>query len=85
MSGQARPIDTSEAASRRYFELLRSRSPAQRAIILAGLVRSVRQLATASIKHAHPGASDRELQARVAARLYGSEIAARFYPDVDIS
>ena len=85
MSGQARPTDTSEAASRRYFELLRARSPAQRAVILAGLVGSVRQLATASVKLAHPEASEREVEARVAARLYGKEIAARFFPDVDVA
>ena len=83
MSGHTRPIDTSQAASRRYFELLRLRSPAQRAVILAGLVKSVRQLAAASVRLTHPGASERELQARVAARLYGDEIASRFYPDVD--
>ena len=78
-------MDTSEAASRRYFELLRSRSHAQRAVILAGLVASVRQLATASVKLAHPEASEREVQARVAARLYGREVAARFFPDVSIA
>jgi hypothetical protein len=82
MSGHARPIDTSEAASRRYFELLRSRSPAQRAVILAGLVAATRRLAAASVKLAHPFASEREVQAHVAARLYGTDVASRFYPDV---
>jgi hypothetical protein len=82
MSGHARPIDTSEVASRRYFELLRLRTPAQRAVILAGLVKATRQLAAASVKLAHPSASDREVEARVAARFYGPDIAARFYPDV---
>ncbi len=85
MSEHVRPMDTSETASRRYFELLRARSPAQRAAILAGLVSSVRQLARASVELAHPAASQREIDARVAARLYGSEIAARFYPGVDIA
>lgn len=85
MAEHGRPTDTSETASRRYFELLRSRSPAQRAVILAGLVGSVRQLARASVKLAHPGASEREVEARVAARLYGNEVAARFYPGVDIA
>jgi hypothetical protein len=85
MSEHVRPMDTSEAASRRYFELLRARSPAQRAEILAGLVGSVRQLARASVKLAHPAASEREVEARVAARLYGGEVAARFYPEVDVA
>ena len=85
MTERARPRDTSEQASQRYFELLRSRSPAQRAAILAGLVATVRQLAAASEKLAHPGASPRELEARVAARIYGDEVAARFFPDVSLA
>jgi hypothetical protein len=85
MSEHVRPLDTSEATSRRYFELLRARSPAQRAEILAGLVSSVRQLARASVALAHPAATEREIDARVAARLYGCEVAARFYPDVDVA
>ncbi len=85
MSGHARPMDTSAAASRRYFELLRTRSHAERAQILAGLVASVRQLAAASVKLAHPAAPPREVQARVAARLYGNAVASRFFPDVDLA
>lgn len=85
MSERARPLDTSAAASRRYFELLRARSPAERAAILAGLVGSVRQLAKAAVKLAHPHASEREVEARVAARIYGKAVAARFYPDVDVA
>ena len=85
MTEHGRPLDTSETASRRYFELLRSRTPAERAVILAGLVGSVRQLAKASVKLAHPHASEREIEARVAARLYGDAVAARFFPDVDVA
>lgn len=85
MSEHAHPLDTSETASRRYFELLRERSPAQRAEILAELVGSVRQLARAAVKLAHPAATEREIEARIAAHLYGAEVAARFYPDVDVA
>lgn len=77
--------DTSREAARRYFELLRMRSPAQRGAILAGLNSSVRKLAETSVRMTYPGASEREVQARVAARLYGVDIASRFFPDVSLS
>ena len=76
--------DTSEAASNRYFELLRRRTPAERAVILAGLVASVRQLAESGVRAAFPSASDREVKARVAARLYGVEVAERLFSDVNL-
>ena len=76
--------DTSREADGRYFELLRARSPAERAAILAGLNASVRRLAVASIREKHPGASEREVAARLAERLYGIEVRARLFPDVDV-
>lgn len=76
--------DTSEAASERYFELLRRRTPAERGVILAGLVASVRQLAEAGVRAAFPAASDREVKARVAERLYGLEVAERLFSDVTL-
>lgn len=74
--------DTSAAASRRYFELLRARSPAERAAIMVGLNAAVRQLAAAGERERNPLASEREIEARVAARIYGKEVALRFFPDV---
>jgi hypothetical protein len=76
--------DTSREAANRYFELLRQRTPRERAVILAGLVSAVRQLALASERAAHPDSSARALEARVAARLYGRAVASRFFPDVSI-
>jgi len=76
--------DTSEAATRRYFELLRQRSPLEKRAILAGLVASVRRLAESGVRAARPGASEREVQAQVAARIYGVEVANRLFPDVCI-
>lgn len=76
--------DTSEAASERYFDLLRRRTPADRRVMLAGLVASVRQLAESGVRAAFPDANDREVKARVAARLYGEEIAARLFSDVKL-
>ena len=76
--------DTSEAASNRYFELLRRRTPAMRRVMLAGLVASVRQLAESGVRAAFPDATDREVMARVAVRLYGLEVAERLFPDVTL-
>jgi hypothetical protein len=76
--------DTSGEAEERYFELLRQRTPKEKAVILAGLVSSVRRLALAGERDAHPELSQRALEARVAARLYGIDVARRFFPDVHI-
>ena len=46
--------DTSRAAEERYFELLRQRTPRERAAILAGLNTAVRRLAFASERATHP-------------------------------
>ena len=77
--------DTSAKVTRRYFELLRARSHAERGAILAGLNASVRRLAEASVRLAHPRSSEREVEARVAARLYGVAVASRFFPDVSLA
>jgi hypothetical protein len=76
--------DTSPAATRRYVELLRLRSPSERGAILAGLVASVRRLAESGVRASHPGAPDREVEARVAARIYGLEVAERLFADVSL-
>jgi hypothetical protein len=76
--------DTSAAQARRYFELLRERSPAERARILAGLNAAVRRLAESSVRAAFPAASAREVEARVAARIYGDAVATRLFPDVSL-
>jgi methionine aminopeptidase len=71
--------DTTPAAQRRYDELLRGRSPAERLTIAMSLSRAIRRLAVAGIKAAHPNASSREVEAQLAARLYGAEIAKRLF------
>jgi hypothetical protein len=76
--------DTSRETARRYYELLRQRSPAQRAVILSGLNASVRQLAEMAVRASDPLASEHEVKARVAARMFGSEVAARLFPDVSL-
>jgi hypothetical protein len=71
--------DTSPIAQRRYDELLRQRTPAQRLAIAMSLTRAVRELAVAGIRSAHPNASPREVQAELAARMYGPELARRLF------
>ena len=71
--------DTSPAAQRRYEELLRQRTPAQRLAIAISLTRAVRELALAGIRSAHPNASPREVQEELAARMYGPELAKRLF------
>ena len=71
--------DTSPAARRRYDELLRQRTPAQRLAIAMSLSRAVRELAVAGIRSARPNASPREVQAELAVRMYGQEVAERLF------
>jgi hypothetical protein len=61
--------------------LLRQQSPAQRLAIALSLSRAVRDLAVAGIRAAHPEATQREVDARLAERLYGPEIARRLFGD----
>lgn len=71
-------LDTTETQRRRYYALLRGLTPEQRAHKVGGLSRAVRALAESDIKRRYPAASARELSGRLAERLYGAEIAARF-------
>lgn len=75
--------DTSDAAFERYYELLRSRPPLARITAAAELSSAVRQMAEAGIRAADPHASPRVVQARLARRLYGAEVAARLFPDCE--
>lgn len=72
--------DTSPGAKLRYYELLRQQTPMQRLDIAVRLTNSVRALAEADILRAEPSASPRQVQARLAARLYGDEVAQRLFP-----
>jgi hypothetical protein len=71
--------DTSPTAQGRYDELLRAQTPAQRIAIAVSLSRSVRELAVAGIRAARPNASPSEVDAELAARMYGPEVAARLF------
>jgi hypothetical protein len=75
--------DTSPAAQRRYDELLRQQTPAERLAIAMSLTRAVRNLAVAGIRAARPSASPREVTAELATRLYGQDVAKRLFGHTD--
>ena len=72
--------DTSEPGMARYFELLRERTAVERLAIASRLTRAVRELAKAAIVAQEPSLSPREIQAELAARLYGPDVSARLFP-----
>jgi len=76
------PLDTSPSANARYHELLRAQTPAARLAQAGALTRAVRELAVAGIRQRHPGASDAEVRVRLAARLYGRDVAERLFGSV---
>ena len=76
--------DTTEAALERYYQLLSARPPLARIRSAAELSVAVRSLAEAAIRAADPDASPLAVRARLARRLYGSEVASRLFPGVQL-
>jgi hypothetical protein len=74
--------DTTAAALDRYHELLRAQAPHQRLAQAMALSRTIRELAIAGIRLRHPGASERELQVRLAVRLYGPAVGRRLFGQI---
>ncbi len=74
--------DTSPKAQLRYFELLRAQSPIERLETAARLCQGVRELAQAGILSRHPDASPEVVNAYLAERLYGRQVAERLFPDL---
>jgi hypothetical protein len=75
-------LDTSPAMQQVYYKHLAQLSPAQRLERLVRLNEALLALIHAGIKQQHPSATERELDAHVADRRYGRDVAARFFPDV---
>jgi hypothetical protein len=71
--------DTSPQQIRRYHELLRRMTPVQRLHKAVALSMTVRKLAEAGIRDRHPSASDEEVRARLAVRLFGRKEALRIF------
>lgn len=59
------------------LELYRGMTPAQKANKVFDLMRATRQLAAARIRSENPGLSEREIDVRVAALLYGRDLVMR--------
>jgi hypothetical protein len=76
--------DTSAQALDRYYELLRARTPLARLTTAVRLSSAVRQLAEAAIRAERPGAPPSVVQAQLALRLYGRDVATRLFPRVDL-
>ena len=74
--------DTAPAMQVRYFRHLAALSPAQRSGLLVQLIQATVDLSLAGIKQQFPGATPRALDAHLAYRRYGREIAERHFPDV---
>jgi hypothetical protein len=72
-------LDTSPEQREAYDARLRALSPLDRLAIMSRLSASVRRLAKAGIRAAHPDFSDAEVKRELAARLYGAEVAARLF------
>jgi hypothetical protein len=71
--------DTSREATERYYELLRQQAPAARLATAVRLSRVVREMAESAIRSADPSASPGVVRQRLAARLYGDEVARYLY------
>ena len=76
---QPQSRDTSEAADRIQFDLLRRMTPNERAQRMAELTRMVQQLAFAGMRARYPEATDDEIWLRLAAQRLGRETMRKVY------
>lgn len=73
------PADTAPDVLAKQFELYRQMTPAEKAAGVRALTLAVNTLALAGLRQQHPGASESELQLRLAARRLGEDLVARAY------
>ncbi len=69
--------DTRPDIEERMLQLYRQMTPQQKAARIFDLNRAARELSAARIRKEHPDLSDREVQVRVAALVYGRELVRR--------
>jgi hypothetical protein len=74
-----RPADTSPEAWQVWLEVVRKLTPAERLKRALDLSETVRSLAEAAMRQAHPTASDREIFLRMAQRQLGDELFRKVY------
>lgn len=71
--------DTSEAADRIQFEILRRMSPAERGQLMTEMTLAVQRLAFAGMRERHPDATDDEIWLRLAVERLGRETVRKVY------
>jgi hypothetical protein len=68
--------DTAPDVAARFAELLKQRSPGERAMMAFEMFDLARALATADIRARHPDISETELRVRIFERTYGNDFDA---------
>lgn len=71
--------DTSPDVEARMLAHYRRMTAAEKAAKMASLTASVHAVALAGLRHAHPGATERELRLRLAARYIDRELLERAF------
>ena len=84
MTGPPLAVDTPPEIEAMQIEGWRRMTATEKAALITGLTQATFDLALAGIRHRHPAASAREQFLRRAILMYGRELAARAYPDIDV-
>jgi len=71
--------DTSPANRERYYALIAALTPLQRGEIVSRLSGGMRVMLRTELARRYPEATSRELDAKLAVRLYGREVALRHF------
>ena len=73
------PSDTSEKASRVYYDRLAAMTPAERISLAAELWSAADSLQRAVLRRDYPEADEQEILFRLAVTRYGEELARKAY------
>ncbi|HVL66787.1 MAG TPA: hypothetical protein VM364_05940 [Vicinamibacterales bacterium] len=80
--GRARFSDSSADAERIQIDAWRALTTVERAALIAGASRAVREMALRGVRARHPEAPEHALAALLAEVTLGPELARRVYPDI---
>jgi len=75
--------DTTPEIEAMQIEGWRQMTPTEKAAVITGLTQSTFDLALAGVRERYPDVSPREQFLRRAILIYGRELAACAYPDID--
>jgi hypothetical protein len=76
--------DTAPAVEAMQIDGWRRMTPTEKAAVITGLTQTTFDLALAGVLQRYPDASPHEQFLRRAIVIYGRELAARAYPDIDV-